>query len=299
MSSNIRFISHEDLDKTKWNSCVHYANRGRLYGYWWYLKSVVKEWDAIVEGDYETVFPLFNKKQSLRGEGLYQPDLIRETGIYSVHVLSPKRIENLFTAIPEEYQNIDIILNEGLQPPEQLKFNISKKTNHQLFLNTDYQTLSEAYSPLVHQQLEAARKNNLIITTNLKPEKVADFYKKYTIDKKKEENFHAYQRIMYNALHRGWGFASGIAFPNEEICSAAFFVFSQGRLLRLLSFTTTKGREQGAEALMFDMLLRTNSNRPLVLDFNTEKETVDPTQYGAEVVTASRIQKKKKILGVF
>ncbi len=55
---NIRFVPQEDIDKTKWNSCVHYAINGNIFGYMWYLNNVAKKWDALVEEDYESVFPL-------------------------------------------------------------------------------------------------------------------------------------------------------------------------------------------------------------------------------------------------
>ena len=57
----IRFVKKEDIDKIKWNSCVHYAINGNIFGYMWFLDSVSKEWDALVEGDYESVLPLFHK----------------------------------------------------------------------------------------------------------------------------------------------------------------------------------------------------------------------------------------------
>jgi len=207
MSSEVRFVKQEDIDKTKWNSCVHYAARGHLYGYMWYLNNVAREWDALVEGDYETVFPLFKKQQFGRRASLYQPDLVRETGIYSNHILSVKRIEKMLKAIPKEYGNIDLVLNEGVKPPPNLGFDISTQVNHQIFLKVSYEELAEKYSDEVKSELAKAMKNDLIITSNVKPEKIAEFYKKYTKEKDKkvvEKNFHAYQRIMYNALHRGW-----------------------------------------------------------------------------------------------
>ena len=300
MSSDVRFVKQEDIDKTKWNSCVHFASHGHLYGYMWYLNNVAREWDALIEGDYETVFPLFKKRQFGRGSSLYQPDLVRETGIYSNNILSAKRIEKMLKAIPKEYENIDLVLNEGVKPPPNLGFDISTQVNHQLLLKFKYEELAGGYSPQVNEELAKAMKNDLIITSNVKPEKIADFYKKYTKDKKNvEKKFHAYQRIMYNALHRGWGFASGISLPNGEICAAAFFVFSHGRLLRLVSSVSPIGKEKGAEALTYDMILRTNADRHLILDFNSGNQDFDPTIFGAQAVHAYRIQKKKKVLGIF
>ena len=95
----IRFIAHQDIDKVKWNSCVHYATNNNIFGYWWYLRNTAKEWDALVEGDYESVLPLISKPSANVGS-LYLPELIREAGIYSIHLLSHARVNAFLEAIP-------------------------------------------------------------------------------------------------------------------------------------------------------------------------------------------------------
>ncbi len=55
---DVRFVPREEIDKVKWNSCVHYANNGNIFGYVWYLDQVAREWDALIEGDYYTYIGL-------------------------------------------------------------------------------------------------------------------------------------------------------------------------------------------------------------------------------------------------
>ena len=55
----VRFVEHKDIDRPRWDGCVHYANNSLVYAYSWYLDNVSgEEWDALVEGDYESVMPL-------------------------------------------------------------------------------------------------------------------------------------------------------------------------------------------------------------------------------------------------
>ena len=78
---NIQYLKSADIDKVKWNSCVHYANNGNIFGYMWFLDFVAKDWDALVEGDYESVFPLVWREGLFGRKELYQPSLMREMGI--------------------------------------------------------------------------------------------------------------------------------------------------------------------------------------------------------------------------
>ena len=49
---DIRLVPQEEIDKTKWNSCVHYAANGKIFGYKWYLDNVAIDWVGLVVLDY-------------------------------------------------------------------------------------------------------------------------------------------------------------------------------------------------------------------------------------------------------
>lgn len=278
---NIRLIKHADLDKNKWSSAVHYSTRGNIYGYWWYLTNTVKEWDGIVEGEYETVFPLI----PVDSDVLASNELVPELGIYSVNVLSEKRVRAILSAIPDQYKKYNFRLNAGVKVPTDMGFMTSTRINHQLMLDKPYEELEEHYSDHQRRELAKALSSGVAITSNVKPEALADFYKEYTTDKNVDFNFHAYQRIMYNALHRGIGFASAIITREQEYLAMGFFLFTHGKVMRLFSFESPKGKSVGANALLFDMLLRTNAGRPVLLDFNDFGQDSFALDFGAQRVS--------------
>lgn len=296
----IQFIRNEDIDKLKWNSCVHYANNGNVFGYKWFLDHVAKEWDGLIEGDYESVFPLVWRKNMFNRKELFQPHLMRELGLFSIHVLSRARLQNFLDAIPEEYKLIEIALNEQNQPVENNGFVLTKKANHQLTLNRSFEEIEQAYSQGLKQAIEEGEENGLLLTSSLKPETIADFYQKYTKDRTAlSYNFHALQRIMYNALHRGWGFASGVTNSKNDLLAANFFIYSHGKVMSLIPVVSPEGEKQKALEFLFHMLIRGQANRPLILDFNTQKEDQLAIQFGANPNPFYHIRKDKRRWGVF
>lgn len=269
----INFVPREEIDKVKWNSCVHYANNGNIFGYMWFLDHVAKEWDALVEGDYESVLPLVWRKHWLGGKELYQPGLMRELGIYSINVLSQKRIESFLDAIPADYRSVQMTLNEQNVQVDEEKYDLSARINYQILLAQDYEKIQADYTPAFREQLARAEEQTLMPTTSIKPEAVADFYRKYTTDRRQvERNFHALQRIMYNILHRGWGFASGILDENGELLSCNFFIYSHKKAVSLAALQSPAGAEKGALAYLMDLFIRNHADRPLILDLNTNGE---------------------------
>lgn len=296
----VRLIKNEDIDKIKWNSCVHYATPGNVLGYKWYIDSVVKGWDALVEGDFETVMPLIGKKTLLQSKKLYQPTILRGLGIYSVHLLSTGRIRKMLEHIPKEYEQVELFLQDKLRMPQDAAFEIKTVEQDQLLLNTNYEVIEEKYSPELREQLNRAKSNQLVLTSNIKPEKIADFYQKYGAQTtEKSSNFHAFQRIMYNAMHRGIGFASGVEKKDGNLVGAAFFIFSHGRLWHLLGNFSPEGKKIGAEALLYDTLIRTNAQKPVLLDFNSMGNAQSFKQFGTQNNQLTKIEKKKKWLGLF
>lgn len=295
----IRYLEGKEIDKVKWNSCVHYAGNGNIFGYMWYLDFVGKHWDGLVEGDYESVFPLVWREGFFRRRELYQPELMREMGIYSIHVLSHARIRRFLQAIPEEFRSVDIFLNEQNQPPADAGFEVEEFTNHQLLLNKPYEILEDQFSEELKQQLETAESAGIVTTTSLKPETVADFYRRNSKDRHRDRNFHTLQRIMYNVLHRGWGYASGAHLPDGELVAINFYIYSHGKVLSLVPLQSPSGAEVHALPFLFNMLIRSHANRPLVLDFNTADDSMLARRFGAMPNKYYRIIRNKRFLGIW
>ncbi|MEZ4994526.1 MAG: hypothetical protein R2824_29160 [Saprospiraceae bacterium] len=292
---DIRFVPREEIDKVKFNSCVHYATNGNIFGYIWYLDYVAKDWDALVEGDYESVFPLVWRTNTLGKKELYQPDLMRELGIFSIHVLSAKRLQAFIEAIPDEYTRIDIRLNEQNFPIKDVPYELEEVDNFQLLLTSTYEELQSKFQPELIQALTIAEAADLLPTTSVKPEQIAKLYRQYTTRKSGlDRNYHALQRIMYNALHRGWGFASGVQNRAGELLAANFYIYSHKKVMSLVPVQSPEGKKVEALFYLFDMLLRSHAGRPLILDFNVDGDARLAQAFGGERTAYYRLYSKKQ-----
>ncbi|NJK82546.1 MAG: hypothetical protein HC912_00730 [Saprospiraceae bacterium] len=271
----IRLVKQEELHHVKWDSCIHYANNGSLFGYRWFLNNVAKEWDALVEGDYESVFPLVWKQDIFKRKYLFQPMLTRALGIFSIHVLSPNRIQAFLDAIPSTYDYVQIALNEQNQWQTNQDYEWKKKKNYQLWLDQPYEVIQQNYAPEVVALIKEAKASYLRPVSNLKPERIAQFFKDHAVDRKDlEEKFHALQRIMYNAMHRGVGFDNGIENEKGELLAANYFIYGHGKLLSLLPIHLSHLPSKLATVYALDMLIKTNAGRPLILDLNSTDDTL-------------------------
>ncbi|MEM6725304.1 MAG: hypothetical protein AAF598_14785 [Bacteroidota bacterium] len=122
----------------------------------------------------------------------------------------------------------------------------------------------------MQRSLKKARKSNLILTGNVKPERLVELYKIHQgpkIGNLPDEFYHAAHRIIYNALHRGRGFLSSVMNADGELLAAGFFLNSHHRITNLLPSSTPEGREVCAMHHLIDMLIRGSAGRKVILDF--------------------------------
>lgn len=295
---NIKLVKREEIEKARWNGCVHYAPNGNVFGYTWYLDAIAREWDGLVEGNYESVMPLMQRNNWLNKKELHQPDLIRESGIYSVNVLSPTRIQAFLDAIPEAYKYWEMAINESNSSIKKLAIESQPQVNYYLDLRPSYEEISANYSADLLRELAKAEAANYAISGGFKPEKLADFYKKYTKHSNQvAENFHGVQRIMYNVLHRGKGFATGVIDEQGELVATDFYIYSHHKVVSFLSVISPAGKANGAAALMYNTLIQGHAKRQITLDFNSANTKL-AQGFGAEARYFYRIKKNERLFGM-
>ena len=114
--SNILYLTHSEIDKTKWDACIDTAGNGLIYAYSFYLDHMANHWNALVlskglhsENDYEAVMPLtWNKKYGIRY--LYQPFLTAQLGVFGKKIIEDQ-VSSFIKSIPASFRFIDISLN--------------------------------------------------------------------------------------------------------------------------------------------------------------------------------------------
>lgn len=262
---DIRFVPQAELDKQLYNSCVHFATNGSLYGYDWYLNATAKDWDLLVEGDnYVSAMPLPHSKNWLGRTQLTQPTLVPDLAIYSVKPLSPKRIQAFWDAVPDDYRSGSLTVEPASIPKQTGRFDIVQAAGDALFLNRPIEEITDDFPPAYYERLALAEAADLLPVTNLKPEAYADFW--LSVNGKSNDNdwkFHAMQRVMYQILHRSWGNAQGVQTRDGQLLAVAFITYSHNRIFPLFPAQSKAGADAGAMTLLADTILRSHAGRSL------------------------------------
>jgi hypothetical protein len=245
-----RIIPFEEIEKNKWNGTIHYALNGNIFGYYWYLKAVIGEWDAIVEEDYESVMPIFKKPLKA-----YQYSLLKELGPYSVNPLTDDRMSNFLDLLKKHNKTSQYPVHSGISKSQIEAFKFSNRYKAVLGGGKVYDNLSKSYSDDLSNNLNVEGYDTVKISSSIKPEILVGLLSENKMSK------NALLRLMYNAMHRGIGFSSAIEDKSSgEILAASFFMNSNSTITEILSFRNSGKKYR---QLIFDLMLRNSANSPL------------------------------------
>ena len=106
----IKHVTHNELDKIKWDNCIDHANNTLIYAYSWFLDVVSPNWEALVYNDYEAVMPLTHKRKFLINY-LYQPFFTQQLGVFSRFENQAELTRSFLVSIPTKFKYIDVNLN--------------------------------------------------------------------------------------------------------------------------------------------------------------------------------------------
>ncbi|NVO01917.1 MAG: hypothetical protein HXX09_04380 [Bacteroidetes bacterium] len=265
----IQYIEHKNINKTKWDQCISNSVNGIIYAYSWYLDIACEnKWDAIIENDYERVFPLpFRKKLGV--DYLYPPFFIQQLGIFSKTILTESITQNLLNEIPAKFKFFEINLNT-LNKFDSKQIQIKENLNHELDLISPYDLLYSNYSENAKRNLKKSNKYNLVIKNNIDPEIIISLFRKNRGQGIKNLNDKEYEilgKIVKICTDKNMATTKGVYNENGEICGGAIFLQSNGKVIFLFSATNSEAKTNHSMTFLIDNFIKENAQRNLILDF--------------------------------
>ena len=293
----IKYLTYGHIDKEKWDACVDGAFNGTIYAYSWYLDVVCEEWEGLVEGDYERIFPI-NFKIKMGVNIIYQPFFTQQLGVISKTELTPDIVNGFLEAIPAKYKLIDLNLNI-YNKPDLSDFQYIPQVNHELDLISDYETLRNNYSSNTKRNLTKAEAAGLSISKGIKPDEVIDLFRQNRgkdIKVLKDDNYLKLKRLIYTCIYKGIGTVYGVYSGNNVLCAAAVFIESKRKSVFIFSGLSNEGREKRAMFFLIDNFIRENAGMHLTLDFdgsNNEALSRFYKGFGSNKIDFIRISQNK------
>ena len=265
----IIYHEHKQIDIEKWDRCIANSKNSYIYAYSWYLNIVAGEWDALIEDDYVSVFPLPHRKK-FGLKYIYQPTLTQQLGLFSIKEISSSKIHDFIMAIPNEFSLTEINLNIHNPVIEHNLYSFVDNKNIELNLSADYNTLKQSYSKNLKRNINKARKNSLSISNNIKPELIIDLFKKNKGAKVKGFSKDDYNRIIqliYLLISNNLVDISAAYSKENTLLGGIFILKDKNRFIFIFSGLSQEGKDKGAMPLLVNNFIEKTCNSNIIFDF--------------------------------
>lgn len=263
----IQHLTHEQIDKTKWDVCVQQCTNTLPYAFSWYLDMVSPGWEALVSGDYESVMPLtWKKKWGVKY--LYQPFFTQQLGVFYKGKTAVPDAVSFAKAIPGCFRFIDICLN-SFSGFEHTDIKLKRKKNYVLNLNKPYEKLTKGYDKHCMRNVKKAYKFKPVIKP-AEPGEIIRFYEKHKSAETKNVGKADYEMLSLlsnKAATQQMMMAYGVYNDNEELLAGGLFLITGKRIIYLLGTASGKGKESRAMYALIDYMLMQRSGFAATFDF--------------------------------
>jgi hypothetical protein len=262
----IEYLRHNEIDKVKWDICVGNTPTCKPYGYSWYLDIMAPGWEALVDDDYDSVFPV----PAFRKYGLYYiatPVFLQQLGIFSPDNDVKVKLNEYLEFMPDFYRLVDLSI---AQPSDDSGFRVVTKDNYELSLADDYSRLRENYSTDCRRNIKLAAETGQKIEEISDPGEVINLFRNNKgrgLKGVKERDYQKLRKLMLFALERGKGRLIGVRNSEKQLIYGLFMVIVPGSVTLLFTATSEESREKRTGYQVIDSIIMEFSNSNMILDF--------------------------------
>jgi len=261
----IRYLTRNEIDIAKYDTCISNAKNSRVYANSWFLDIVCDNWDALVEDDYQSVMPL-PKRIKYGINYIYLPPWTQQLGVFSLQSINEPAILQFIKKIPKKFKLVDVFLNSNNSMSSQ---RIKTRDNFILSLGKTYESLRKQYSKGRKSSCKQAKQFNLVVIENYDHQKTVQLFKKNK-GAELNKNYSDYQilnKLTEHALRLNSIKSIGVINRNDELIGGAFFLIDKYRITYLFAAINDEGREKQAMSLLIDHVIESNAGSNYTLDF--------------------------------
>ena len=264
----IKFVTHNEIDKRRWDECIANAINGNIYVWSWYLDIIHPRWDALIDGDYERVMPIAGK-QKIGISYLFQPFFAQQLGIFSRTHLTQDHVDNFIEVIKNRFRITDYNLNMYNKVDYESPY-IIKHRNIELDLISNYQALYNNYSSNTKRNLSKAEKQGLSFINYSDPEDVIQLFRNNKGKELKHWGDKEYERLLLlinTAIEKEHCITCGINDIEQNTIAGAVFMCSHDKIIFFFSGCDESNKHNHALTMLIDSIIRSFSETQNTFDF--------------------------------
>jgi len=239
----IIYLKNNEINREQWDNCIKNSPGFKPYAYSWYLDIMAPGWEALVDDDYDSVFPI-PCAEKFGFKYVATPLFLQQVGAFSPDKLPEKSIIEFLDYLPDFYKLIDLCVGQ------KVVFNgykLTERANYELDLSKNYDKLWENFSTHCKRNIEVSSRKKTELVNNIKPEELIDLFiqnKGKEIKNIKTSDYQRLKNLMDFCLNNKKGRIIGVRGTGKRPVFGIFLVETHGSKVMLFVVNTPHSREK-------------------------------------------------------
>jgi hypothetical protein len=262
----IVYHKNNEIDKERWDNCIKNTPHSKPYAFSWYLDIMAPGWQALVDDDYDSVFPVPGFSR-FGIQYIATPVFLQQLGAYSPDKPASGAVSEFLDYMPDIFKFIDLCIGQKIDTNG---YKVSEKVNFELDLSKPYETLFNNFSQHCRRNIESSARKKPEIVFDIKPDELIALFvqnKGKDINGIKARDYQRLKNLMNFCIINKKGRIIGVRGARKKPIYGIFVVEIRGIKTILFVVNTTVSREKRIGYFVVNELIRENSTTRTILDF--------------------------------
>jgi hypothetical protein len=262
----IVYLKNHEIEREQWDNCIKTSQSSKPYAFSWYLDIMAPDWEALVDDDYDSVFPVpgFNR---FGIQYVTTPIFLQQLGAFSPDNPAEQVIYEFIDYMPEFYKFFDLCVGQSVYYNG---YKTTERSNFELDLSSPYEILWERYSSDCRRNIQLGAKKKLEPVYDVNPEEIIDLFirnKGAELHGIKPRDYDRLKTLMNYCINHGKGKIIGVRAARKRLIFGVFLVQVKGSVTVLFTANTPESRDKRIGYYVINEIIRENALTDTVLDF--------------------------------
>ena len=262
----ITYYKNDEIEREQWDNCIKNTPGAKPYAYSWYLDIMAPGWQALVDDDYDSVFPIPGFTR-FGIQYVATPVFLQQLGVFSPDKPALEAVGEFIDYMPDCFKFIDLCIAQRIKSDGYL---VTEKINCELDLSKPYDTLFRNFTNHCRRNIESSAKKKPEVTYDITPDEITALFisnKGKVINGIKERDYQRLKNLMNFCLANKKGRLIGVRGAWKKLIYGIFLVETHGIKTILFVVNTPQSRERRIGYFVVNELIKEYSSTRTILDF--------------------------------
>jgi hypothetical protein len=262
----IVYLKNQEINRQQWDSCIETSQVYKPYAYSWYLDIMAPGWEALIDDDYDSVFPLPGfTRYGIRY--IATPIFLQQLGAFSPDKPVAGVIHEFIDYMPEFYRFIDLCIGQNINYPG---YKVTERSNFELDLHHPYEKIWTEFSSDCRRNIQLAAKKKLELTSNVTPEELINLFVQNQgrrLNRIKPRDYQRLGKLMSYCISNSRGQIIGVRASRKRLIFGLFIIEIPRSKTILFTCNTPESREKRIGYFVVNEIIRDFASTKIILDF--------------------------------